>query len=137
VPAAGEALPPLPGEEDVSGPAPSGQPAGQEPAAGPEPDDSDYDTPGTVTTPMITAVWTVLSTVFKFTKDEKDQARAVCAHIIEHDLASTTDMSKNEAKTVLDTLAYWQALAEERSMTPRELLVELMAIEAGQEPADA
>lgn len=123
-PAAGEApMPPLPGEED-SGPALSGQPAG--PAATPEPDETDYDSPRTVTTPQITAIWTVLSTVFKFGSDEKDQARAVCAHIVGHDLASTKDMSKNEAKTVLDTLANWREVAEQNGTAPREFLTELM-----------
>jgi hypothetical protein len=110
---AGEApMPPLPGED--------------------EPDDTTYDTPGTVTGPQITAIWTVLNTAFKFTKDEKDQARAVCAHIIGRELASTKDMSKNEGRTVLDTLASWQDVAEKHEESPRAFLIELMATASGE-----
>jgi hypothetical protein len=112
-------------QHEDSGPAPSGQPAGQEP--GEEPGETDYDTPGTATTPQIGAIWTVLSTVFKFSKDEKDQARAVCAHIAGHPLESTKNMSRNEAKAVLDTLASWREVAERHEEQPREFLIELLA----------
>jgi hypothetical protein len=98
--------------------------ARQAAAGEPEPD---YDTPGTATTPQIGAIWTVLTTVYKFGKDEKDQARAVCSHITQRPLASTKDMSRNEAKAVLDVLAAWRATAEENGAQPREFLVELMA----------
>lgn len=101
----------VPDEQPASGPAA---------ATGP-------DTPGTATTPQIGAIWTVLSTVFKFGKDEKDQARAVCGYITRHALGSTRDMSKNEAKTVLDTLASWRETAEEHGEQPHEFLIELMA----------
>jgi hypothetical protein len=102
---------------------------GNEPAAGPdeEPGEADYDTPGTATTPQIGAIWTVLSTVFKFSKDEKDQARAVCAHIAKRPLESTKNMSRNEAKAVLDTLASWREVAERHEEQPREFLIELLA----------
>jgi hypothetical protein len=122
---AGEApMPPLPGEDEAQAEAP-----GAESRAGgsTEPDDTDYDSPRTATTPQITAIWTILSTVFKFGSDEKDQARAVCAHIIGHELASTKDMSKNEARTVLDTLGNWREVAEKNKTAPREFLIELMA----------
>jgi hypothetical protein len=72
----------------------------------------------------------VLSSVYKFTRDEKDQARAVCAHIVGHELASTKDMSKNEGKAVLDTLANWREVAEQHETEPREFLVQLLATEA-------
>ena len=126
---AGEApLPPLPGEEPDPTEGPQ-QDTGSSPS-GSAVDDTDYDTPGTVTTPQITAIWTVLSNVYKFTKDEKDQARAVCAHVIGHELASTKDMSKNEGKAVLDTLANWREVAEQHETEPREFLVQLLATEA-------
>lgn len=120
-------LPPLPGEEDAPGPE-QAPPAGTEPAAGPgAPDDTDYDTPGTAPANMIAAIWTVLSTNYRFTKNEKDQARAVCAHIISHDLASTTNLSRNEAKTILDTLGHWQYQAEREGKSPRDYMTALMA----------
>jgi hypothetical protein len=95
--------------------------------AAPAEDEPDYDTPGTATTPQITAIWTILSTVFTFTKDEKDQARAVCSRITERTLGSTKNLSRNEAKTVLDTLASWRKTAEDNDVKPREFLIELMA----------
>jgi len=102
---------------------------GNEPAAGQdgEPGEPDYDTPGTATTPQIGAIWTVLSTVYKFSKDEKDQARAVCSHIARRPLESTKNMSRNEAKDVLDTLAEWRETAERHEEQPREFLIELLA----------
>ena len=119
-------LPLLPGEEDPSGPA-----SDRTEAAGPEaPDEKDYDTPGTVTTPQLTAIWTVLRQVFEFTDEEKDQARAVAAYAISRALSSTREMSRNEAKVILDTLANWQATAKERGEEPRELLIAYMAAEA-------
>jgi len=107
--AAGEALPPLPGEEETS-----------------VPDDTDYDTPGTVTPEQLKKIWTVLGKEFSFTADEKEQARVVCAHIVEHDLASSKDLSRNEAKAVLDTLAHWQHQAKERGEEPRDYLIAAM-----------
>lgn len=123
---AGEApLPPLPGEEEAA--------AGQ-------PDLTDYDTPGTATRGkggQLTAIWTVLKTVFGFTEEEKPQARAVCEHIIERKLigGTTGNLSRNEAGTVLDTLAHWQRLAG-ADETPREVLVALMAAGAEGEISD-
>jgi hypothetical protein len=93
----------------------------------PEPAETDYDTPGTAGVPQITAIWTVLSTVFGFGRDEKDQARAVCAHIIGHPLESTKNMSRNEAGAVLDALAGWRETAERHEEQPREFLIELLA----------
>jgi hypothetical protein len=131
--AAGGDLPPLPGEEEAPGPetgnAPATQqrPAGDEAGTGPgTPDTTDYGTPGTATTPQITAIWTVLSQIFHFTKEEKDQARMVCAYVAEHDLESTKDLSKNEAKKILDTLSRWQHQAAERGEDPRAYMLALM-----------
>jgi hypothetical protein len=113
-------MPPLPGEE--------------EPAA--EPDETDYYTPGTASGPQLTAIWTNFTTAFKFGNDEKEQARAVCAHIIGRPVTSTKDMSHNEARTVLDTLSNWREVAEKNKTAPREFLIELMAT-ARSEATDA
>lgn len=115
--------PPLPGEED-------------ERAADDAPDDTDYDTHGTATRGQLTAIWTVLSTVYGFTSDEKPQARKVCEHIIERQLigGTTGNLSRNEAQTVLDTLASLQVVAEGNEVSPREQLIALMA---GSEAQDA
>lgn len=108
--------PPLPGEED-------------ERPADDAPDDTDYDTPGTATRGQLTAIWTVLSTVYGFTSEEKPQARKVCEHIIERQLigGTTGNLSHNEAQTVLDTLASLQVVAEGNEVSPREQLIALMA----------
>lgn len=124
---AGGDLPPLPGEEDAPGPVPPGQPAG--PGA---PDQTDYDTPGTVTTPQLTAIWTILSQVYHFGPDEKDQARGVCAQILRIELPSSTKLSKNQAKTVLDTLAHWQHQAQKEGKHPREYMIALMVAQDGE-----
>ena len=167
---AGEALPPLPGEEEerptgapaAGATAPTGaranaasappssarhpapedgstsasSPASASAAASGSPDDADYDTPGTVTRPQLTAIWTVLSNVYKFSSDEKDQARSICAHIASRPLESSSELSKNEGKAVLDTLSHWRELAEKNGMEPRAFLVSLMAEAAGGEATD-
>lgn len=131
---AGGDLPPLPGEEEASGLAPSGQPAGNEPA--PRPDTTDYDTHGTATRGkggQLTALWTVLSVEFGFTDAEKSQARAVCEHIINRELTggTTGDLSRNEARTVLDTLAHWQHQAEKEGKHPREYMTAVLVAQDG------
>jgi len=83
-----------------------------------------------VNTPQLTAIWSLLTGVYSFTKDEKDQARAVCSHIIGRELASTKQMTKAQARTVLDTLANWRAAADEQGIPPRDYLVGVMAAEA-------
>lgn len=139
---AGEALPPLPGEEEdptTSGASSSahapdsasregtGAPSPSSPdGSASSPDETDYDTPGTATTPQKTALWTILSQVYKFGADEKDQARGVCAHIVNRDLKSSSDLSKNEAKTVLDTLSHWQEQAKHKGEEPRDYLIAVM-----------
>ena len=116
---AGGDLPPLPGEEEAKA----------------EPDTTDYDTPGTATMPQITAIWTSLSMNFEFGSDEKDQARMVCAHIIGHDLASTKDLTKNEAKAILDTLGNWQHQAAGKGEHPREYMITVMVAEDNAVPS--
>jgi len=86
----------------------------------------DHDTPGTSTTSQRTAIWTVLTQVYHFDKEEKDQARGVCAQILNVKLKSSTDLSMNQASTVLDTLAHWQQQANERGDNPRAYLLEML-----------
>lgn len=116
-------LPPLPGEEET--PSGSGQPAGNEPAAGP--DGTGHDTPGTVTDAQLKAIWTVLGTAYHFDKDDRDSARQVCARVTGHELESSKDLSKNEAKAILDTLAHWQEQARVQGEDPRAYLMAVMA----------
>ena len=128
---AGGDLPPLPGAEEITAPVPGGDAreaeASKAGSPGPgRPDETDYDTPGTVTGPQVTAIWTVLSNVYDFGKDEKDQARMVCGHIAGRDLASSKDLSRNEAKAVLDTLSHWQHQAAEKGEHPREYMIAVM-----------
>ena len=107
-------LPPLPGED--------------EPEPSPPFDPDEHGTATRGKGGQLTALWTVLSDVFAFTQAEKDQARGICEHIIGRDLPGTTgDMSWNEAKTVLDTLANWQKIAESRNQHPRDTLIAILA----------
>ncbi len=138
-PAGETPLPPLPGEEENPGPAASDR---AEAAAGPvkpqdrgerEPAEKDYDTPGTITADQLTALLTIFSTKFGFTKDEKASARAACEKIIGRKLTggTTGNMSRNEAGTVLDTLANWQKIAESRGDTPRDVMIAVLAEDQG------
>lgn len=112
-------LPPLPGEEDAPGPQAAETGPGATAVA-------DYDTPGTATLPQITAVWTLLSQVYEFGRDEKDQARGVCSSILRRELESTKDMSRNEVKTVLDTLSHWRDQAQGKGEHPRDYMTEML-----------
>ena len=116
------------GRQDPPGPAapsdPPSEPAGDAPD---HPGHDTPDTPGTVKPTQLTAIWTILSTVYGFSKDEKDQARAVCGHIVSGGIESTKDMSYNEARLVLDTLSRWRAEADEQNIPPREYLIGVMA----------
>ena len=111
---AGGDLPPLPGEEDAPGP---------DDPPGPGAHDLDYDTPGTVPDNMLTAIWTVLGTVFHFGSDEKDQARGVCGQILKRHLGSSKEMSRNDAAKVLDQLDEWRREAAEQDEEPRGYLM--------------
>jgi hypothetical protein len=147
-------LPPLPGEDEPdpttsgasssarapgsaspqrSGPQSPSSPGGS--AAGP--DDTDYDTRGTVTTGQITAIWTVLSKEFEFGSDEKDQARMVCGQILRRDLDSTKNLSRNEAKAILDTLAHWRSQARNKGEDPRAYLIEMLTLLEASREQDA
>ena len=116
------------GRQEPPGPAapsdPPSEPAGDAPD---HPGHDTPDTPGTVKPTQLTAIWTILSTVYGFSKDEKDQARAVCGHIASGGIESTKDMSYNEARLVLDTLSRWRAEADEQNIPPREYLIGVMA----------
>jgi len=122
---------PRPGaDEHGADPAPAA--AGDAPPRGsqplpPPPAEDDPDTPGTVTNPQITAIWTILTAVYKFGSDEKDQARAVCAHIAGRPLESPKHMSRNEASAVLGTLDSGRETAEQHDEQPRTFLIELLA----------
>jgi hypothetical protein len=142
-------LPPLPGEDE---PDPTGS-RGESSSAGqsrprqktsassassqpdsepPPPLDFDPDEHGTSTRGkggQLTALWTVLSEVYGFTGNNKAAARKAVEHIIGRDLdgETTGDLSYNEARTVLDTLARWQTIAEKRGEQPMDVLVAVMA----------
>lgn len=110
-----DGLPPLPGEED-------------EPPAQPPFDPDEHGTATRGKGGQLTALWTILSTVYEFGPEQKDQARAVAEHVIGRDLPGTTgDLSFNEARMVLDTLANWQKVAESRGEHPREVMIAAMA----------
>jgi hypothetical protein len=97
-------LPPLPGEDE------------------PPPNESDYDTPGTYTKPQLTRIWATLTGDIGYPNSDKDAARKACAGIIGRDLASSTDLSFNEAGTVIDTLGNVLAIASGRGGDPRAIL---------------
>lgn len=147
---AGGALPPLPGEEEDSAPAvpdetaPSGPAAGADPttsgaSSSAAPDRSRMATGGqspsspdgseAATNRQLTAIWTSLTKDFGFTDDEKDMARAACGSISGRgtDLKSTKDLTKQDAGTVIDTLANLKALSEGNGEHPRSLLIALLA----------
>ena len=131
---AGGALPPLPGEEEVSsGPVPSGQPAGNEPAPGP--DDTDYDTPGTATDPQVKAIVTILSKSFAIDRD--DQQREICAHIANREVKSRKNLSRNEAVAIIDTLSHWQKQARREGMDPKDYAFAVMAAQEAARAQDA
>jgi hypothetical protein len=127
------ASPAEPQTETADAPPPLAPSAGEAPPS--EATYTDHDSPGTAVQPQLTAIWTLMTSVYSFTTEEKPKARAVCAHIIGHDLESTKDMSKNEARKVLDRLAEWRADADQRNEAPRAYLDALMATgtEAGDE----
>lgn len=129
---AGEAS--MPPGEDEAGPtspqaASPGNPATST-SAEPAIQNSTDDEPP-VSTPQLKAIWTLLTGAFAFAEDEKPQARKVCAHTIGRELASTKDMSKAEARTVLDRLAEWRAKADERNEAPRDYLIGVMTAGTG------
>lgn len=75
----GPDLPPLPGEE------------------------ADFDTPGTVTGPQLTKI-AVLMGELGFTKDQRDDKLKTASRVARRDLASSKELSKNEASALIDTI---------------------------------
>ena len=119
------ALPPLPGENE---PVDASQPL----------DDGvhpfDRDKPGTATRGtggQLTALWTVLNTVYDFagTEEGKDDARKAVEALVGRALdgGTTGDLSFNEARGVLDSLALVTAEAQKQGITPREQLIAFLA----------
>lgn len=102
------------------------------------PDETDYDTFGTVTPQQLTRIWAFLTGDYGFRHDEKDKARAVCAHIARSDLDSSKDLSFNQAKAVIDTLAHWKAQADAKGEHPHDYLIAVMVAQdtAGGEPGE-
>jgi phage recombination protein Bet len=94
---------------------------------------SDPDEP-LVTAGQLTAIRRILTAVFAFTRDEEEQARAVCAHITDRALGGMKDMTRSEGRAVVDTLADWRAKAKEQEVPPRDYLDEVMT--AGAEAGD-
>jgi hypothetical protein len=110
--------------------APAARDTATPPAAGAAPDTTDYDTPGTAPPDITRAIWSILRSTYHFSTSERDQARAVTAHIARTpDLASSADLSRNQAALVLDTLRAWEANALEAGEEPRAHLIAVMAAE--------
>ena len=108
-PAVPDGLPPLPGEDEPDAQPPSGP-----------------DAHGTATRGkggQLTALWTVLSTVYGF--EEKEHARGVVEKLVSRPLdgGTTGDLSYNEASALIDTLARVSTAAEKAGITPREQLI--------------
>jgi len=82
-----------------------------------------------VTNRQLTAIWIALTQDFAFSDDEKDLARAACGSISGRgpDLPSTKDLTKQDAGTVIDTLAHLKAQSEQQGEHPRSLLIALLA----------
>jgi hypothetical protein len=144
--ATADGLPPLPGEDDPDPtpgpPQDTGSPLSSSAAGEPQPS-FDPDQHGSATRGkggQLTALWTVLNEVYEFPGDDvgKRQARAVVEHIIARPLDGDTtgDLSYNEAKTVLDTLASWKNIAESRGDHPRDVMIAVMAEAGQQQPED-
>jgi hypothetical protein len=142
-------LPPLPGEDEppdpTSGPQQdTGSTASGSATAEPEPTQPfDPDEHGTATKGkggQLTAIWTILQAEFAFAPDQKDQARAVVEHIIGRELdgGTTGDLSWNEARTVLDTLSNWIAVAKAEGESPHAVMIAAMipADQAGEVDGD-
>lgn len=98
--------PPVPPPAGASRAATAPAATGQPPLPGEEPDEVDYDTPGTATPDQLTTLWATFTSDFEFTKDDKAEARKAVEKIIGRQLdgATTADLSRNEASTAIDTL---------------------------------
>jgi hypothetical protein len=140
-------LPPLPGEEedpttsgasssanapDSGSPSTSAAPSSDSSGTS-APDETDYDTPGTVSPAQLTRIWATLKSDFEYTDAEREAARETCALIIRRDIASSKELSFNEAKGVIDAFGHFKHLAEAQGGGPRDYLMAAMqAAEEGQ-----
>ena len=71
--------------------------------AGEAPDDTDHDSPGTVTRPQLTKLGATF-TGLGFTSKEREQRLVAASQIIGRDIESSSDLSLNEASKLIDTL---------------------------------
>jgi hypothetical protein len=114
---------------EPAGEAPAPPPGEDEPSA--QPDDTDYDTPGTRTDAQVGKLQTVYHAQMGFTRAERDDMLTASEEIIRrgllgpHDGRTHSNLSFNEAKLLIDTL--------ERCGT-RANLVALLA--SGEVPGD-
>jgi hypothetical protein len=126
-----EDTPPTPPQAEPAGEAPNPPLPGEDEPVTPEPDDTDYDTPGTRTDAQVGKLQTVYHAQLGFTRAERDATLTASEEIIRrgllgpHDGHTHNNLSFNEAKLLIDTL--------ERCGT-RANLVALLA--SGEVPGD-
>lgn len=100
-------LPPLPGEDEAQ--------------------ERDYDSPGTVTPAQLTKLG-ALFTGLGFGKADREQRLVAAGEIVRREIGSASELSKNEASTLIDTL--------ERCDGDRERLITLLATGEAPEATD-
>jgi hypothetical protein len=95
------------------------------------------DSPGTITDPQIKAIWTIMSTVYGYKRDDagKDDVRAKLAVMAGRELPTTTVLSFNEAGRILDDLDLWRREAAEAAAKPRDYLELMTAPQDAQDEA--
>jgi len=99
-------LPPLPGEDEDSGPAPSGQPAGHEPAAGPDLAPGEAAEYGTERHRKLVGVVRAHFKRLGYTDGDDTQRLEHTARLAGvAEIGSTNDLDLGELKVVADTLA--------------------------------
>jgi hypothetical protein len=126
-------LPPLPCEDESPDPTAPPQPDTASPPSGSAAGDPhpplDPDEHGTSTRGkggQLTALWTVLNTVYGF--EQKTEARGVVEKLVSRKLdgGTTGNLSYNEARAVLDTLSLVGRKADEEGIDAREKLIEFL-----------